>query len=103
MSIASWDGERVDWAKVVEENMLKQLWINPQEIPTNPLVQKYLIIVCRGILGASNTSTIEKGPSHPKNPEIMVSQEGSSGVDGGPVPIVAVGQKKRSQPQSRPK
>ena len=25
MSIASLDGERVDWAKVVEENMLKQL------------------------------------------------------------------------------
>jgi hypothetical protein len=68
MAIASWNGERVDWAKVVEVNMLKQLWINPQEIPTNPLVQKYLTIVCRGILEAGNTSTIEKGPSHPKNP-----------------------------------
>jgi hypothetical protein len=88
---------------VVEENMLKQLWINPQEIPTNPLVQKYLTIVCRGILEAGNTSTIEKGPSHPENPEIMVSQEGSSGVDGGIVPVVARGQRKRPQPQSRPK
>ena len=29
MSIANWDGEQVDWAKVVEENILKQLWSNP--------------------------------------------------------------------------
>jgi hypothetical protein len=103
MAIASWDGERVDWVKVVEENMLKQLWINPQEIPTNPLIQKYLTIICRGILEADNTSTIEKGPSHPKNPEIMVSQEGSSGVDGRTIPVVVGGQRKRPQPQSRPK
>lgn len=26
---ASWEGERVDWAQVVEENILKQLWTNP--------------------------------------------------------------------------
>jgi hypothetical protein len=29
MSIASWNGERMDWAKVIEENLLKQLWIQP--------------------------------------------------------------------------
>jgi hypothetical protein len=26
MAIASWNGERMDWAKVIEENLLKQLW-----------------------------------------------------------------------------
>jgi hypothetical protein len=44
MSIASWNGERMDWAKVIEENLLKQLWIQPQEVPANQLVQKYLTI-----------------------------------------------------------
>ena len=75
-SVASWDGERVDQAKVVEENMLKQLWINPQEIPTNSFIQKYLTIVYRGILGAGNTLTIEKRPSQLKTPEVVVSHEG---------------------------
>jgi hypothetical protein len=40
MAIASWDGKRMNWAKVIEENLLKQLWSKPQEIPTNQLVQK---------------------------------------------------------------
>ena len=93
----------MDWAKVVEGNMLKQLWINPQEIPTNSLIQKYLIIVCRRIMGAGNTLTIEKGSNRPEILEVMVNHKGSSRVDGGTVPIIAVGQKKRPQPQSRPK
>jgi hypothetical protein len=79
MSIASWNGKRMDWAKVVEDQLLKQLWIDPQEVLSNPFVQKYLTIVCKGIIGAGNTSTIEKGPT---DPIILVSQEGSSGVDG---------------------
>jgi hypothetical protein len=100
MSIASWNGKRMDWAKVVEDQLLKQLWMDLQEVPSNPLVQKYLTIVCKGIIGAGNTSTIEKGPT---DPIIMVSQEGSSGVDGQTVPVAATLIKKRSQPQSRPK
>jgi hypothetical protein len=68
--------------------------------PSNPLVQKYLTIVCKGIIGVGNTSTIEKDPT---DPIIMVSQEGSSGVDGQTVPVAAMPIKKRSQPQSRPK
>jgi hypothetical protein len=86
MSIVSWNGKRMDWAKVVEDQLLKQLWMDPQEVPSNPLVQKYLTIVCKGIIGAGNTSTIEKGQT---DPIIMVSQEGSSGVDGQTVPVVA--------------
>jgi hypothetical protein len=100
MSIASWNGKRMDWAKVVEDQLLKQLWIDPQEVPSNPLVQKYLTIVCKGIIGTGNTSTIEKGPT---DPIILVSQEGSLGVDGQTVPIATTPIKKRSQPQSRPK
>jgi hypothetical protein len=65
MSIASWNGERMDWAKIVEDQLLKQLWSDPQEVPSNPLVQKYLTIVCKGIIGVGNTSTIEKGPTDP--------------------------------------
>jgi hypothetical protein len=98
MSIASWNGKRMDWAKVVEDQLLKQLWIDPQEVPSNPLVQKYLTIVCKEIIGAGNTSTIEKGPT---DPIIMVSQEGSSGVDGQTAPVAATLIKKRPQPQSR--
>jgi hypothetical protein len=30
MSIASWNGKMMDWAKVVEDQLLKQLWIDPQ-------------------------------------------------------------------------
>jgi hypothetical protein len=93
MSIASWNGKRMDWAKVVEDQLLKQLWMDPQEVPSNPLVQKYLTIVYKGIIGAGNTSTIEKGPT---DPIIMVSQEGSSGVDGQTVPVAAMPIKKRS-------
>jgi hypothetical protein len=100
MSIASWNGKMMDWAKVVEDQLLKQLWIDPQEVPSNPLVQKYLIIVCKGIIGAGNTSIIEKGPI---DPIILVSQEGSSGVEGQIAPIAATPIRKRSQPQSRPK
>jgi hypothetical protein len=37
MSIASWNGERMDWAKVIEENLLKQLWSQSQEVPANHL------------------------------------------------------------------
>jgi hypothetical protein len=44
MSIASWNGERMDWAKVIEENLLKQLWSQPLEVPANQLVQKYMTI-----------------------------------------------------------
>jgi hypothetical protein len=51
-------------------------------------------------VGAGNTSTIEKGPT---DPIILVSQEGSSGVDGQTTPIAATPIKKRPQPQSRPK
>jgi hypothetical protein len=100
MSTASWNGKRMDWAKVVEDQLLKQLWIDPQEVPSNPLIQKYLNILCKGIIGVGNTSIIEKGPT---NPIILVSQEGSSRVDGQTTPIAATPIKKRSQPQSRPK
>ena len=93
----------MDWVKVVEENMLKQLWINPHKIPTNSFVQKYFTIVCRGILGADNTSTIEQEKSRLETPEVVGSHEGSSGVVGGMVPTAVAGQRKRSQPQSRPK
>jgi hypothetical protein len=42
MSIASWNGKRMDWAKVIEENLLKKLWIQPQA-----LVEKEGINNCR--------------------------------------------------------
>ena len=47
--------------------------------------------------------TIEQGTSRPKTLEVGGSHEGSSGVVGGTVPATIVGQRKRPQPQSRPK
>jgi hypothetical protein len=85
---------------VIEENLLKQLWIQPQEVPTNQLVQKYLTIVCRGIREAKDTSTIEKEPMMQGIPEAMVNQEGPSEAIKIATPSVV---KKRPPPQSRPK
>jgi hypothetical protein len=85
---------------VIEENLLKQMWIQPQEVPANQLVQKYLTIVCRGIREAGDTSTMEKEPIMQGNPEAMVNQEGPYEVTKIATPSVV---KKRPPPQSRPK
>jgi hypothetical protein len=85
---------------VIEENLLKQLWSQSQEVPANQLVQKYLTIVCRGIQEARDTSTIEKESFSQGNPATAVNQEGPSGATQASTPTVV---KKRPPPQSRPK
>jgi hypothetical protein len=100
MSIASWNRGRMDWAKVIEENLLKQLWSQPQEVLANQLVQKYLTIVYRGIQEAGDTSTMEKKPIIQGIPEAMVNQEGPSRATQATTPTVV---KKRPPPQSQPK
>jgi hypothetical protein len=83
---------------VIEENLLKQLWSQPQEVPANQLVQKYLTIVCRGIQESGDTSTMEKESIIQGIPEAMVNQEGPSGAMQASTPTVV---KKRPPSQSR--
>ena len=100
MSIASWNRERMDWAKVIEDNLLKLLWNQSQEVLANQLVQKYLSIIYSGFEEARDTSTMEKEPIIQGILEAMVNQEGPSGATQATTPLVA---KKRPPPQSRPK
>jgi hypothetical protein len=76
------------------------LWSQPQEVPANQLVQKYLTIVCKGIQEAGDTSTMENEPIIQGILEAMVNEEGPSGAKQATTPSAM---KKRHPPQSRPK
>lgn len=47
MAIASWKGERLDWAGFLDQQMRRLLWAKPGIVPENHELQCYLSMLCR--------------------------------------------------------